>query len=150
MANTYSQIYLHLVFATKPYPISYIKEDQRVIVEKYICGIVRNNDCKMLAIYCNPDHTHIFLDIAPKISISELVQKIKVSSSKFIHEHFKNRYFAWQSGYGVFSSPQSAKEKICRYILNQKEHHGKRNFRDEYLYILDRCNIEYKEEYIFK
>ncbi len=65
MANTFSQLYLHYVFATKPIAASYIKEEQRETLEKYITGIITNNQCKLFAIYCNPDHTHLLISVCP-------------------------------------------------------------------------------------
>jgi Transposase and inactivated derivatives len=149
MANTYSQIYLHCVFATKPYSVSYIKENQKDTVEKYITGIITNNRCKLIAIYCNPDHTHILFGMKPTTCIPQLIQSIKGSSSKFIHDHYKNIHFGWQDGYGIFSCSPSAIDRVAKYILRQKEHHAKKRLKDEYRSMLTQAKINYDEKYIF-
>ncbi|MDL2241342.1 IS200/IS605 family transposase [Bacteroidales bacterium OttesenSCG-928-L03] len=149
MANTYSQLYLHYVFATKPSPLSYIKEDQREELEKYITGVITHNQCKLYAIYCNPDHTHLLVSIGPTTSIASLIQKIKSNSSRFIHTRFQNRHFAWQDGYGVFTCSPNAKGSVCNYILTQREHHRRRSFKDEYIFMLEQAEIDYSPDFIF-
>jgi len=100
MAGTYSQMHVQIVFAVKSHQSSYIKKEHKNEIEKYIAGIIANNHCKLLAIFCNPDHVHILIGLRPSVLLSDLVRKIKSSSSKFIHEKFdKNKHFAWQEGY---------------------------------------------------
>ena len=90
------------------------------------------------------------ISIKPTISISGIVQKIKVSSSRFIHTHFRNPHFAWQDGYGVFSCSPQSKEIVCKYILNQREHHREKLFQDEYIFMLNRAEIQYNVDFIFR
>jgi REP element-mobilizing transposase RayT len=150
MANTYSQMYVHLVFAVKSNHLSLIKEAHRDTMEKYICGIISNCKSKPLAIYCNPDHTHLFIGLHPSISVSEIVNKIKVNSSRFYHTSMEsNRFFAWQDGYGVFSNSHSQIDAVCHYIKQQKEHHRKHTFQEEYLDMLEKSKIEYDPNYLF-
>lgn len=150
MAGTYSQIHVLLVFAVKAHQSSFIRKEWKEEVEKYICGIIANHDCKVLAIYCNPDHTHILVGIRPTTRICDLVREIKSSSSKFIHERFdKNNHFQWQTGYGAFSYSYSHIEQVCRYILNQEEHHRKRTFQEEYMDILNKMGVAFDEQFIF-
>lgn len=86
-------------------------------MEKYICGIISNCKCKPLAIYCNPDHTHVLIGLHSTISVSELVTKIKSNSSRFYHQNLEtNHFFAWQDGYGVFSYSHSQIDKVYHYI----------------------------------
>jgi REP element-mobilizing transposase RayT len=150
MANTYSQLYVHLVFAVKRNHLSLIKEENRVIMEKYICGIISKCKSRPLAIYCNPDHTHILAGLHTTVSVSDLVNKIKVNSSGFYHENMEsNHFFGWQDGYGVFSNSRSQVDKVYNYIINQKEHHKKHTFREEYLDMLEKAKIEYDSRYLF-
>ncbi|MDL2291894.1 IS200/IS605 family transposase, partial [Bacteroides sp. OttesenSCG-928-F21] len=129
---------------------SLIKKEWKDEVEKYMCGIISNHNCKTLAIYCNPDHIHILLGIRPTTQISELVREIKGASSKFIHERFdKNYHFQWQSGYGVFSYSPSHIDQVCRYIMNQEEHHKNRSFREEYMDILNKMGVTFEERFVF-
>ncbi|GHT25178.1 transposase [Bacteroidia bacterium] len=150
MANTYSQHYVHLVFAVKRNRSSLIMKENRVTMEKYICGIISNCKCKPLAIYCNPDHTHILIGMHPAISVAALVAKIKSNSSRFYHQNFEtNHLFAWQDGYGVFSYAHSQINRVYHYIMNQEEHHKKKTFKGEYLNMLEKAAIEYDLKYVF-
>ncbi len=150
MANTYSQLCVQIVFTVhnRQYLIN---ESFRERIEKYICGIISSEKCKPLAIYCNPDHTHILVGIHPAISVSDLVKIIKAKSSKFINEQqFLPFHFQWQTGFGAFSYSQSHQQVVINYILNQPIHHKKHNFKEEYLDFLQKFNIQYDERYLFE
>ncbi|MDL2305487.1 IS200/IS605 family transposase [Bacteroides sp. OttesenSCG-928-D19] len=150
MAGTYSQLHVQLVFAVKAHQSSLIKREWRDEVEKYMCGILSNHNCKPLAIYCNPDHTHILVGIRPTVLISDLVREVKGASSRFIHDHFDaNKHFQWQAGYGAFSYSYSQIDQVCQYIMNQEEHHRKRLFKDEYMDMLNKLRIPFEERYLF-
>ncbi|MDD5361628.1 MAG: IS200/IS605 family transposase [Ignavibacteria bacterium] len=150
MSNTYSQIYIHIVFAVKGRAFQ-ISENHRTVIEKYICGIIDNSRCKSLAIYCNPDHTHILVSFSPLVSVSDLTRLIKANSSKFINENkwFLGKFY-WQEGYGAFSCSKSKIEGVKDYILNQQRHHRKKTFQEEYISILKECKIEYDNRYLFE
>ncbi|GLR18409.1 IS200/IS605 family transposase [Portibacter lacus] len=149
MANTYTQINIQLVFAVKGRQ-NLIIEKHRERLEKFMCGIIRNNKSKPLAIYCNPDHTHVFIGLHPSIAISDITREIKSSSSKFINdEKWIRGKFAWQEGFGAFSYAKSQIGLVVKYILNQPEHHKKTSFREEYIEFLNKFEIKYKEEYLF-
>lgn len=149
MANTYTQLYVQVVFAVKGRENSIIREHKEEL-QKYITGIVQQRNCKMLAIHCMPDHCHILVGIRPDITLSDLVRDIKASSSKFINEKLwlKNK-FQWQEGFGAFSYAQSQVHDVVQYILNQEEHHKKRTFREEYVEFLKRFDVAYDEKYLF-
>jgi len=150
MANTYSQIYIHIVFAVKGRQ-NLIPKDIRESLHKYITGIVKKRDQKMLAIFCMPDHVHILIGLKPLIAISDLVRDIKANSSKFINDNKWIRgKFNWQEGFGVFSYSRSQIDNVISYILNQEEHHKKRTFKEEYLDLLKKFEIEYDEKYLFE
>ena len=107
---------------------------------------------KLIAIFPNPDHIHIFISLKKlDLSISQLVKEIIVSSTNFINEKkmVQGKFF-WQEGYGAFSYAKSQKDVVTKYILNQEEHHKKRSFREEYLDLLNKFEIEFKEEYLFE
>ncbi len=149
MANTYTQVYVQIVFAVKGRQ-NLISEKNRIAVEKYICGIISNNKSKPLAIYCNPDHIHILVGLHPSVSISNLVKSIKSNSAKWINENnLIERNFNWQEGYGAFTYSKSQIDPVVKYILNQYEHHKKKTFKEEYKKILDQFDIEYKSVYLF-
>ncbi len=150
MANTYTQIHLHLIFAVK-YRTGIIEDKWKDELYKYITGIIQSNNNKLLIINGMPDHIHILIGIRPNQSVSELLQDIKGSSSKWINEKgFVKGKFEWQEGFGAFSYSKSQIKDVIKYIENQEEHHKKRTFREEYLAFLDAFEVEYNEKYIFK
>ena len=150
MANTYTQIHLQFVFAVK-YRNGLIHESFKEELYQYISGIIKANNHKLLAINGMPDHLHIFIGMRPSQSISDLLQDIKGSSSKWINEKkFLKVKFEWQEGYGAFSYSKSHVNNVISYIQNQENHHKKETFREEYLKFLKVFEIEYDERYIFK
>jgi putative transposase len=149
MANTYSQIYIQIVFAVKGRE-NLIAKENREELHKFITGIVSNRDQKLLAIFAMPDHVHIFIGMKPSISISDLVRDIKAGSSKFINDgKWIKGKFNWQLGFGAFSYSRSHIDNVVKYILNQEEHHNKKTFREEYLDFLGKFEIEYDQKYVF-
>ena len=150
MANTYTQIYIQIVFAVEN-RISLIKDQWREELHKYITGIVQNHKHKLIAINSMADHIHIFIGMKPIQSISDLLQDIKEYSSKWINRNnFVMGHFNWQAGYGAFSYSHSHIDSVVKYIQNQKRHHQKKTFRQEYIEFLEKFNVEYDERYIFK
>jgi len=150
MPNTYTQIHIQFVFAVK-YRDGILNSSFKGELYQYISGILKPHNHKLLAINGMPDHIHIFIGMRPTQSISDLMQDIKGSSSKWINEKkFLNRKFEWQEGYGAFSYSKSHVNSVINYIKNQEEHHKKESFREEYLTFLKKFEIEYDERYIFK
>ncbi|HEX2867679.1 MAG TPA: IS200/IS605 family transposase [Ignavibacteriales bacterium] len=148
MSNTYSQIYIHLVFAVKLREFL-LKPSFSDLLEKYITGIVKNKGSKLLAIKAMADHMHLFISIKPDTSISELVRDIKACSSVYIKNKFNYSLFSWQTGYGAFSYSKSQSKEVIRYILNQEEHHKNHSFKEEYMKILVDFGVDYDEKYLF-
>ncbi len=150
MANTYSQIYIQVVFAVKGRQ-SLISKDNREELHKYITGIVQNRGQKLIAIFCMPDHTHVFIGMKPSILLSDLVRDIKANSTKFINDKkWIKGNFSWQEGFGAFSYSDSHVDNVVQYILNQEEHHKRKTFREEYMELLEKFKIEYNENYLFE
>ncbi len=149
MPNTYTQIYVQIVFVVKGRQ-NLISEKIREKVEKYICGIVTNNKSKPLAIYCNPDHTHILIGLNPSISISDMACDIKANSARMINENkWIQGKFSWQTGFGAFTYSKSHVGNVIKYILNQSEHHKRKTFQAEYVQFLKDFEIDYNEKYLF-
>ena len=150
MANSYSQIYIQIVFAVKGRQ-NLIKIEHKEELHKYITGIVKGKKQKMLAINCMPDHTHMFIGFTPDMKISDLVRDVKSISSGFINEKkFVKGKFNWQHGFGAFSYSHSHIDRVVKYVLNQEEHHKKKTFREEYIGLLEKFNVEYDPKYIFE
>lgn len=146
----HTQLLIHIVFAVKGRQ-NLIKEDFRVLLQKYISGIISAKQCNLLAIYCNPDHTHILIGINPSTTISDLVRDIKANSSKFINQSgWVTGKFEWQAGFGAFSYCRSHLDVVVKYILNQQEHHRRKSFREEYLELLEKYQIEFDRKYVFE
>ncbi|MFH7016114.1 IS200/IS605 family transposase [Flavobacterium sp. FlaQc-47] len=150
MANTYSQLYIHVVFAVKGRQnlISIIWKDE---IYKFITGIVTNKEQKLIAINGMPDHVHILIGLKPDKSISDLVRDIKANSSKFINDKkWINGKFEWQTGFGAFSYSHSQLTNVINYIHNQEEHHKTKTFKEEYIEFLKLFNVDFKNEYLFE
>jgi putative transposase len=149
MANTYSQIHLQFVFAPK-FRASLIHSSWETELFKYITGVVQNNKHKMICINGMPDHLHMLIGFHTTQSVADLMQDVKAYSSKWINENkFTKSRFEWQAGYGVFSYSKSQLPDVIRYIENQKEHHAKKTFLEEYKLFLEKLEIDYNEQYIF-
>lgn len=150
MPGTFSQIYIQVVFAVKGRE-SLIQPSWEEELYKYITGIIRNKEQKLIAINGMPDHIHILIGMRPSCCLSDLVREIKKSSNDFIKDKkFTKHKFQWQEGYGAFSYSHSALNNVVAYIENQKEHHKKQSFRDEYLEFLKKFEVEFKDEYLFE
>ncbi|MFM2224122.1 MAG: hypothetical protein RJA07_324 [Bacteroidota bacterium] len=149
MANTYTQVHLHFVFVVK-HRDALIQKSWKDELYKYISGIVQHHEHKMICINGMPDHVHLFIGMRPTQSISDLMQDIKGSSSKWINDKKLVRgKFEWQSGYGAFSYSKSQVKDVINYIENQEEHHKKISFKEEYISFLKKFEIDFDEKYLF-
>lgn len=147
--STFYQIYIQVVFAVKGRN-SLIAQSWEEELYKYITGIITNKGQKLIAINGMPDHIHILIGMKPSCCLSDLVREIKKSSNAFINEKkFSKFKFEWQKGYGAFSYSHSSLDNVIAYIQNQKEHHKKKSFREEYIDFLKKFEVEYKDEYLF-
>jgi len=150
MANTYTQIYIHYVFAVQN-RLGLIQSKWKDDLYKYMTGIVEQQGHKLLQIGGMPDHVHALVSMSPKQAPSDLMFHIKRSSSLWINDNrFVLGKFSWQEGFGAFSYGKSQISNIANYIANQEIHHKKRNFMEEYLELLNLFEIEYDERYVFK
>jgi len=150
MANTFTQIHIHCVFAVRD-RFSLILPSFREELFRYITGIVQNNNHKLIAINGMPDHLHIFIGLRPTQSLSDLMQDVKGSSSIWINKKkLIVGKFEWQSGFGAFSYSSSQIDSVIKYIQNQEQLHKSITFIDEYLDILKEFAIPFDERYIFK
>ena len=149
MADTYTQCYFHLVFAVKNRD-ALIKKVWKNELEMYITQIIQNHKHKLLYIFAMPDHLHIFVGYNVNHLIPNLVEEIKTSSNSWIKNNNLSRFkFEWQKGYGAFTHSHSQLNTVIQYIKNQEIHHEKRTFREEYLELLQKNEIEFKDEYVF-
>lgn len=149
MPSTYSNLLFHVIFSVKERRKLLSKELQNRFYP-YISGITNKNGFKILIIGGTDDHVHILLSLRPDLPVSKAVQLIKGGSSKWIHDNFTDlKTFSWQEGYGVFTVSLSQVNIIKNYISNQEKHHKNTSFKDEYLKLLERNNIDFNSKYLF-
>lgn len=149
MADVFSQLYIQTVFAVKNRQALILPEWENDL-HKYLTGIVEGRGHKLLAIGGMPDHVHIFFGLKPAEAISDLVREIKKAASEYIKTmRFTPFAFEWQAGYGAFSYSRSHVDAVCKYILNQKEHHAKRSFEQEFTKILQDFEVEIGKKQMF-
>ena len=150
MANTYTQIYVQVVFAVEGRQ-NLIAPEHNDELQKYITGIVSAQRQKLIAINNMPDHLHLLVGLRPDAALSDLVRDVKAGSSKFINEkRWVIGRFSWQEGFGAFSYSRSQLDTVIHYVQNQQKHHAKQTFRDEYVELLEKFEVEYDGRYIFK
>ncbi|MBS3915979.1 MAG: IS200/IS605 family transposase [Bacteroidetes bacterium] len=150
MANTYTQLYFHVILTVK-FRASLISPKWKVELYKFICGITNNKKQKIIAINGMPDHLHILIGQKPDICLSDIVRDIKANSSRFINQrNLTKRRFEWQVGFGAFTFGYSQMDTLVRYVQDQEKHHGKTIFLEEYLQLLVEHNIDFHSDYLFK
>jgi len=150
MGNTYTQIHIQIIFIVK-YRSAMIDENWKNELFMYITGIVQKQKHKLLIINGVKDHIHILIGYRPLQALSELVQDIKGSSSKWINEKkFLKTKFAWQEGYGAFSYSHSHLTKVINYIKNQEKHHKKKTFTEEYKAFLKAFEVEFDDRFLLR
>lgn len=150
MPGTFSQIYIQVVFAVKTRE-NLIANNWKTDLHKYISGIIKGKEQKPIIVNGMPDHVHAFIGLRPAMPVADIVRDIKNNSSNFINDHkFVKGKFCWQEGYGAFSYSHSHINKVYDYILRQEEHHKKKTFREEYMTLLKKFEINYDEQYLFE
>jgi len=150
MANTFTQLNVHAVFSVKGRG-NFITKKWSDELHKYIAGTLIETKNYSLAVGGYKDHVHIFFELNPTISVSDVLKNVKSKSSKWINtKSFVAGKFEWQAGYGGFTYSRSQRNEVIKYIMKQEEHHGKQSFKDEYLELLRRNEIKYEDAYIFE
>lgn len=149
MANTYTSLHYHIVFSTKNRQ-AWIHQDIEQRVWKYVGGIIGENDMKPIQVGGIEDHLHVLLGAPPAMAVSKAVQLLKGGSSKWIHVTLPSlAEFGWQDGYGAFSVSRSNLDTVRTYIVNQRQHHQRTTFQDEYRALLKRHGVEFDERYVW-
>lgn len=148
--GVFTQLYIHIIFSPK-YHDRLLRREIRSEVFSYISGIITNKGHKSIIVNGVIDHVHILIGLNPKESISDIVGTIKRDSSTFINDKkmFLGK-FHWQEGYGAFSHSRSQLNAVYKYIQNQEEHHKKKTFKEEYMELLSKLEVQYEERYLFE
>jgi putative transposase len=150
MANTYTQLNVQAVFAVKGRE-NFLLSNFRKELFEYVSGILKGIGQFPLAVNGNKDHVHIFFELNPTSSLSDVMEKVKANSSKWINEkRFIPGKFEWQRGYGGFTYSRSQRNDVIQYIMNQEKHHKSKTFREEYLKMLKKFEMGYDERYVFE
>lgn len=148
MANTYTQLHIHVVFSVqnrKPL----LNKEWREHIFAYMGATLKKHECQPLAINGVEDHVHIFFGLNPSKNLSDLVKTIKSASTSFIKEHYlPNQKFRWQLGYAAFSHSHSAVKKVVNYIHNQEQHHAKKDYETELIQMLELYEVDYNPKYL--
>lgn len=148
--STFTNLLYHIVYSTK-YRKPVIDPSWQDELYGYVGGIIRENKGTLLCMGGIEDHVHLLAKLSPTIAISDILRMIKTNSSKMVNERIKPHVpFEWQPGYGAFSVSESQQENVRTYILNQKTHHQKRSFEDEFIAMLERHKIAYERRYVFE
>lgn len=149
MANTYTSLHYHIVFSTKlrePWMTAEIEER----IWAFLGGIARENRMKPLQIGGVDDHIHMLLGDPATMAPAKAAQLIKGGASAWIHTEFPAlRSFAWQDGYGAFTVSKSHLQDVIAYIQNQRQRHRGKTFKEEFLSLLERHEIDYDERYLW-
>ena len=149
MADTYTQLYTHIVFAVKGRQ-HLIPKQHKEALHQYITRIITNKKQTLIRINSMPDHIHILVGMKPDIALSDLVRDIKANSSKFINKKgWVVGKFEWQTGFAAFSYSHSQLDTVVNYIKNQETHHSCLTFKEEYLAFLKRFDVPYNPKYVF-
>jgi len=149
MSNTFTQLYVHVVFATKV-RLNLIKPEYQKQMYEYMAGIIKNSGNHPILINGMPDHVHLLFRYKPVSNLSDLVKDIKSGVSLHINQNgWVIGKFEWQSGYGGFSVSRSMVDKVYHYIENQEKHHEKKSFTEEFIELLKAHDVEYDKRYIF-
>ena len=149
MASTLTNLLYHIVFTTRKKQ-NLISPALFVELYPYIGGIIREEKGKLLKIGGTLDHVHLLARFSASVSVSEMMRRVKGSSSKWVNENSKSAsHFKWQRGYGAFSVSESSVENVVNYIENQEEHHRKTTFEEEFLLLLQKHKISYDEKYVW-
>ena len=150
MANTYTQMNIHAVFSVKGRG-NFISNKWKDELHKYLAGTLKETQNYSLAVGGYKDHVHIFFELNPTTSVSDVLKNVKSKSSKWINtKGFIAGKFEWQAGYGAFTYSRSQRDRVIKYIMNQEMHHKKKSFRDEYLELLRKHEIKYNDAYLFE
>lgn len=149
MPQSLARLHIHLIFSTKNRE-NFITDSVRAPLHAYMATVLQNLGCHPVLINSVGDHVHLLLDLARTVAVSQAVEDVKKSSSKWIKTQGSEfAAFAWQSGYGAFAVSESNAEAVRKYIANQEEHHRRRTFQEEYREFLVRHQIPFDEKYVW-
>jgi len=146
MPQSLARLRVHLIFSTKNRE-QILRDQIRQPLHAYMATVLQKLECPATLINSVEDHVHILFELARTVSVSQAVEDVKKSSSKWIKT--QGAEFVWQAGYGAFGVSESNVQAVCDYIVNQREHHRQKSFQEEYRAFLERHNVTYDERYVW-
>ena len=148
MPHTYSKLLTHLVWSTKD-RLDCIAPEMLADLHGYLGGIVRAEHGTAVAIGGTSDHVHLLIELHADHNVADCVRVVKTNSSRWVHDKWPDRNFAWQPGYGAFAVSASNAERVIHYIRTQEEHHRRMNYHDEFVALLQHHGIAFDERYLW-
>ena len=148
MSHSLSRLHIHLVFSTKRRAPS-ITDEVRGALHRYMATVLTDLGCRPVLINSVEDHVHVLFELARNVAVSAVSESIKKSSSRWIKtQGTEFQDFAWQAGYGAFAVSESNVRAVRAYVANQRKHHARRSYQDEFRAILERNGIEFDERHV--
>jgi putative transposase len=149
MPQSLANLYIHLIFSTKD-RFPYLNQSVRPDLHAYMAVVLANLNSPAVLINSMPDHMHVLFNMGRTVTLAQVVEDVKKSSSKWIKTQGADlSTFAWQAGYGGFSVSESNLPKVANYIRHQEDHHRVKTFQEEYREFLSKHNIQYDERYVW-
>ena len=149
MPQSLARLHVHLIFSTK-HRERVITEAVRDSLHAYMATVLQNLGCAPVLINSVEDHVHILFELAPTVPVSQAVEEVKKSSSKWIKtQGAEFAGFAWQAGYGAFAVSESNVPTVRDYIAGQQEHHRRKSFQEEYRAFLEKHRVTFDERYVW-
>jgi putative transposase len=150
MPQSLARIHIHLIFSTKNRE-RFLNDVVRQPLHNYMAVVLRNFGCPAALINSVEDHVHILFELGRTVSVSQVVEEVKTTSSKWLKtQGLELAAFAWQAGYGAFAVSESNVDVVREYIANQKEHHRMKSFEEEYRAFLKKHGVAFDERYVFE
>jgi putative transposase len=149
MSHAFSNLLTHIVFSTKERR-ALIEDEFENELHAYLGGLIKESGGKAYIVGGTENHIHLLVSLPPKVCLSDVIRFVKSNSTNFVKAKFNRRLFAWQTGYGAFSVSKSNVPQVVKYIQNQKEHHRKISFQEEFVQFLRANAIEYDERWLWK
>ena len=146
MSHSYNEIFVHAIYATKGRKNLVPPQFEKRLFA-FVAAVAKNHSIPLLAIGGMPNHNHLLFALPPPMSVPEVIRIVKSNSSRFMNE--QRFAFAWQQGYGAFSVSMSQLGTVKNYIRNQREHHKKRTFEEEFILLLKKAGVPYDPKYVF-
>ncbi|QOJ13524.1 MAG: IS200/IS605 family transposase [Planctomycetia bacterium] len=149
MPQSLARVHIHLIFSTKNRE-ALLDDAVRESLHRYMAVVLQTLGCPAELINSVEDHVHVLFQLSRTVAISHAVEEVKKASSRWIKTQGERfGAFAWQAGYGAFAVSESNAAAVREYIADQREHHRRTSFQDEYRAFLEKHRVSYDERYVW-